>query len=111
MLLPLEVVWHYGLRTVRLAGERFDNINTGLFSGDFPELDSAESRAFAESVAECLAPYADALSLDCMPTVWNGAGSPFAGLATSDNPNPSFQLPLHPTMEETIAQLNAKTRR
>jgi len=111
MLLPLEVTTRYSLRTARLAGHRFNNINTGLFSADFPELDEGEASTLARSITGCLAPYADTLSLDCLPAVWNGANSPFADLPANPNPNPSFQLPLRATMEETIAQLNAKTRR
>ena len=111
MLLPLEVVSNYGLRTARLAGERFNNINTGLFSADFPALQGAELASFQDAVADCLAAFADTLMLDTVPETWNGARNPFADLVTSQNPNPSFQLPLQPTMDETIAQLNAKTRR
>lgn len=111
MLLPLEVTTRYGLRTARLTGHRFNNINTGLFNADFPVLNGGEASFLARSITDCLRPYADTLSLDCLPSTWNGAKSPFSGLPSSPNPNPSFQLPLRSTMEETIAQLNAKTRR
>ncbi|MCJ8521692.1 CelD/BcsL family acetyltransferase involved in cellulose biosynthesis [Pseudorhizobium tarimense] len=111
MLLPLEVVPSYGLKTARFPGERFNNINTGLFSADFPVLSGDDLSAFRDAIIECLAPFADTLVLDTMPEVWNEARNPFADFATRQNPNPSFQLPLHPSMEETIAQLNAKTRR
>ncbi|MFN7101629.1 MAG: GNAT family N-acetyltransferase [Pseudorhizobium sp.] len=111
MLLPLEVVSRYGLRTARLPGERFNNINTGLFSADFPTLDGDALGAFMSALCQCLSPLADTLVLDCMPVAWGGEPSPLAGLAATENPNPSFQLPLLATMDETIAQLNAKTRR
>ena len=111
MLLPLEVTTRYGLRTARLTGHRFNNINTGLFSADFPSLDRGEASAFVRYLTGCLRPHADTLALVCMPSVWNEVESPFAALPSTPNPNPSFQLPLHASMEETIAQLNAKTRR
>ena len=111
MLLPLEVVTRYGLRTARFTGNRFNNINTGVFSADFPYLDDAELARFIGAIKDCFAPHADTLLLDCMPAVWKGAENLFARLPRHDNPNPSFQLPLQATMEATIAQLNAKTRR
>src|SRR5690606_2107147 len=59
----------------------------------------------------CLAPHADLLMMRALPLAWNGIANPLAGLATAENPNPSFQLPLLGDMEKTIAQLNAKSRR
>ena len=111
MLLPLEIISRYGLRTARLPGERFNNLNTGLFSADFPALDGDALSTFTSALCRCLSPLADTLVLDCIPVAWGGAPSPLAGLAAMENPNPSFQLPLLATMDETIAQLNAKTRR
>ena len=111
MLLPLESVTRYGLRTLRLPGERFNNLNTGLFSADFPLLEGSDLTRFVSDITRSLAPLADILLLDCMSGQRKGAENPFSRLAASENPNPSFQLPLRPTMEETIAQLNAKTRR
>jgi CelD/BcsL family acetyltransferase involved in cellulose biosynthesis len=111
MLLPLEIVSRQGLKLARFPGGRFNNINTGLFSADFPDLAGANLTAFKAGMVPALAPHADLLLLDCIPESSTEPQSPLLALAKSQNPNPSFQLPLRPTMDQTIAQLNAKTRR
>jgi CelD/BcsL family acetyltransferase involved in cellulose biosynthesis len=111
MLMPLQVTSRFGLRTARFPGQRFNNINTGIFSWDFPHLSGRDLASFTHSIRTCLKKHADILVLDGLPDVWNGSKNPFVALATSENPNPSFQLPLRSSMEETIAQLHAKTRR
>ena len=111
MLLPLELVSEYGLTIARFPGGRFNNLNTGLFSADFPEPDDEETRRLAAALAGALAPKADLVLLDTLHPSPAGIRHPFHALMTLEHPDRSFQLPLKATMDETIAQLNAKTRR
>ncbi len=111
MLLPLEIVHRFGLRLARFPGERFNNLNTGLFSDDFPEPDDGQAGSLIASMRRALAAHADILLLDTLPASLGGSPHPLRKLMTVEHPDHSFQLPLRATMDETVAQLNAKTRR
>ncbi|WP_245282034.1 GNAT family N-acetyltransferase [Rhizobium sp. LC145] len=111
MLLPLEVAVTFGTRIARPPGGRFNNLNTGLFSEDFPLPDPQALAPLTRLLKLTLASHADLLVYDNVPLEWHGTRHPLAALATAENPNRSFQLPLRASFEETIAQLNAKTRR
>ena len=81
------------------AFEARDHVDLGEALGmDFGELDVLRDDA-------------DLLSLTNVPLVWRGERHPLAGLPGIRNQNASFQLPLAATMDETIAPLNAKSRR
>lgn len=111
-LLPLEIERHYLVRNARFIGSAFSNFNSGLFSASFrraaPQIATQD---FETLLAEALRHHADLLSLTNIPLDWRGERHPLAELPRVLNQNASFQLPLAPTMEETIAPLNAKNRR
>ena len=111
LLIPLDVTRTAGIRIARPPGGRFNNVNTALFSEDFPFLDRRESEMAKVKLREALAGYADLLILDNIPLNWHGRKHPFSAFASIENPNRSYQLPLRPSFEETIAQLNARTRK
>ncbi|RWX75788.1 GNAT family N-acetyltransferase [Neorhizobium lilium] len=111
LLLPLEVSTETGLKVARFPGGRFNNINTGLFDPMLAVPDAEELQNFAVSLAHLLRGHADLIALDNVPLSWRGAAHPLAGLATIENQNRSFQLPLFPNFEATLSQLNAKGRR
>ncbi|MCK8781541.1 GNAT family N-acetyltransferase [Rhizobium sp. NTR19] len=111
LILPLEIVPEHGCRIARFPGERFNNVNTGLFDADLAEPDAEELHNFAYQLKRALQDRADLIVLDSVPLKWRGVRHPLAGLATIENQNHSFQLPLFANFEATIGQLNAKTRR
>lgn len=110
-LLPLEIVNDRFGRVARLPGGRFNNLNTGLFDGELSAPDATELHAFKDKLAQCLRGVADLLVIDEVPLAWKGTAHPLSGMASIENQNHSFQLPLLNTMEATLAQVNAKTRR
>lgn len=110
-LLPLEIVASKFCKAARFPGGRFNNINTGLFSEELAAPSPEELRHFKSSVARALLGKADLLLLDQVPLEWKGVSHPLGPLSSVENQNRSFQLPLLGTMEATLAQLNAKTRR
>ncbi|SFB50481.1 Acetyltransferase involved in cellulose biosynthesis, CelD/BcsL family [Rhizobium sp. NFR07] len=111
LLLPLEIVASKFCKTARFPGGRFNNINTGLFSEELVAPNPEELQQFRSAVARALRGRADLLVLDQVPLQWKGLSHPLGVLASVENQNRSFQLPLLSTMEATLAQLNAKTRR
>jgi CelD/BcsL family acetyltransferase involved in cellulose biosynthesis len=111
MLLPLEVVHEATLKVARFPGGRFNNLNTGLFDPMLAPPDAEELQNFAVSLTEALRGKADLVVLDNVPLSWRGVAHPLAGLASNENQNHSFQLPLFANFEATLAQLNAKSRR
>ncbi|CAD7033061.1 GNAT family N-acetyltransferase [Pseudorhizobium endolithicum] len=111
MLLPLEIIHRRGLRVAGLPGERFNNLNTGLFSDDFPEPDEEQLNDLLAGLRRVLAGYADILLLDTLPASLAGSPHPLRRLMAIEHPDRSLQLPLLSTMDETVNQLNAKTRR
>lgn len=111
-LLPLEIVRENGIRKACFPGGRFNNINTGLFDPSFIETSGATAAvAIARESKRLLRGKADVLALQNVPLIWRGRPSALAHLASVENQNPAFQLPLLGSMEETIRQLNAKRRR
>ncbi len=111
LILPLEIVTDKGFRVARFPGDRFNNLNSGLFDADLAEPDAEELQNFVHATRTALKDTADIIVLDNIPLAWRGARHPLLGLATNENHNRSFQLPLFPNFEATIAQLNAKSRR
>ncbi len=110
MMLPLEIVTRLGVRTARFPGGRFNNLNTGLFDPAL-QLSVHEQQDLADKIRHCLSGRADLLLLDMLPESWALHRHPLADLAHFDHPNASFQLPLLPSFEATLSQLNAKRRR
>lgn len=110
-LLPLEIVEGRFGRIAQLPGGRFNNINTGLFDDSLAAPTAEELRQFKTKLARCLRGIADLVVIDGVPLEWNGVTHPLNGLASIENQNHSFQLPLLGTMEATLAQVNAKARR
>ncbi len=110
-ILPLEIVSEHRARIARLLGHRFNNINTGLFDAELAAPDAEELQNFAYAVKLVLRDKADLVVLDNIPLVWRGIRHPLVGLASIENQNHSFQLPLFQNFEATLAQLNAKSRR
>ncbi|MDO9415981.1 GNAT family N-acetyltransferase [Pararhizobium sp.] len=111
-VLPLEIIRNRLFSTARFIGAPHSNINTGLFAGDLGGL-AADTLAgyIAQTLAEKLSPLADAVTLENIPFDWRGHHHPLASLPSVRNQNSAFQLLLHPSFEETIAQVNAKRRR
>ena len=110
VILPLDISTSLGLRIAAMPGGRFNNFNTGLFSADFPEPSPEELRVIVESIREKLAGLSDILLIEALPSSWSVSRHPLAQLATGEHPTRSFQLPLLPDIDQTIRQLNAKTR-
>ena len=111
LILPLEIVLEKGIRFARFPGDRFNNINTGLFDCNLAPPDTEELRKFADALKSALRDKADLVVLDNVPLTWRDMRHPLTGLSAIENQNRSFQLPLLPDFEATIAQLHAKTRR
>jgi len=111
LLLPLDIVAEKGIRIACFPGDRFNNINSGLFDADLAMPDGEEQQNFVVALRQALAGKADLVLLDNVPLHWRGLTHPLSGLATIENQNHSFQLPLFPNFEATLAQLNAKSRR
>lgn len=111
-LLPLEIVQEGGIRKARFPGGRFNNINTGLFEPAFAEQAGQEiAAAIAREARKLLDGRADILALQSIPLIWRGRTSPLSYLASVENQNPAFQLPLLDSFEATLRQINAKRRR
>lgn len=110
-LLPLEIIRGRLGRIARLPGGRFNNINTGLFDEALAAPNADELRQFKAALARSLRNVADLVVIDEVPLAWKGITHPLSGLASIENQNHSFQLPLFTTMEATLAQINAKARR
>ena len=54
---------------------------------------------------------ADILALQNIPLTWRNRTNPLSHLASVENQNPAFQLPLFESFEATLRQVNAKRRR
>ena len=111
-LLPLEIVQEGGIRKARFPGGRFNNINTGLFEPCFAEqAEHKTAAAIAREARKLLHGRADILALQNIPLTWRGRTNPLSYLASVENQNPAFQLPLLESFESTLRQVNAKRRR
>ena len=111
MLLPLEIIRQQGVRTASYLGQGHNNLNTGLFSDTFPQLDAGDLALFQQRLRKTLSGEADLLLLETTPRIWRDFTHPLATLTAIENPNHTFQLQLHRSFEATLAQLNAKRRR
>jgi CelD/BcsL family acetyltransferase involved in cellulose biosynthesis len=110
-ILPLEISDGRLGRTARFPGGRFNNLNTGLFDDALAAPGSEDLIHFRQALAEVLNGKADLLVLEKIPLYWKGISHPLRALASVESQNHSFQLPLLGTMDATLAQINAKTRR
>jgi CelD/BcsL family acetyltransferase involved in cellulose biosynthesis len=110
-ILPLDITTEKAGRIARWPGARFNNTNSGLFDEHLAPPDDDEIEHLRRSIKAVLHDRADLLTLDQVPLVWRGVDHPLAPLASIENQNHSFQLPLADTMEATLKQLNAKARR
>jgi CelD/BcsL family acetyltransferase involved in cellulose biosynthesis len=111
MILPLVIVRARGIRLARFPGGGFNNINTGLFAPDIGGTDAAASAMFKRHLRQALSGHADLLHLDKVPLAWRGARSPLGGLQHIESQNHAFQLTLRDGFDETLSQLNAKSRK
>lgn len=111
MILPLEAVRENGGTTARFLGGRFNNINSGLLDDDFRYLDGEAVQSIAVMLKALLKGHADLLAMDTVPLIWRDAAHPLTGLTAIEDANRTFQLPLFPSFEQTLAQVHAKRRR
>ena len=111
-ILPVEIVKSRGLSVAKFIAADHSNINTGLFSENFAESGgSIDADQFAGQLQNALKGRADLLLLQNIPLKWRGRQTPLTGLPMVQNQNHAYQLPLLSTFEETLKQLNAKSRR
>jgi CelD/BcsL family acetyltransferase involved in cellulose biosynthesis len=110
-ILPLEITQERLGRVARPPGGRFNNINTGLFDEQLVVADEVDLDRFRATVAKLLRGSTDLVVIDEVPLKWKGVIHPLAWLASIKNQNHSFQLPLLGSMEATLSQVNAKSRR
>ena len=111
VLLPLEIVRRFGVRVARLIGTRHSNHNAPLYSERFlAEADRGMMDDLLETL-EALNLPADVLALDKLRPTTGDRSEPFLAFANVTSQNPSFQLPLKPDFDATLAQINAKRRR
>lgn len=109
-LLPLSLKQRHGIRQAGFPGGRYNNLNTGLFAPDYappPE----EQQRIAKEIAGLLRGHADMVVLEAVPREWRGRRHALHSLALQEHTNHSFQLPLFPRFDATLAQVNAKRRR
>ncbi|ANL46285.1 N-acetyltransferase family protein [Rhizobium phaseoli] len=111
-ILPVEIVKSRGLAVAKFIAADHSNINTGLFSGNFAESGgSIDAEKFARQLQHALKGRADLLLLQNIPLEWRGRPTPLTGLPMVQNQNHAYQLPLLAVFEETLKQINAKSRR
>lgn len=111
-LIPLEIRRKGPFRVARFPGGNFNNINTGLFDDAYAQAAKPEdAQLILSEIRRQLSDRVDVLALQNIPLTWRGRRHPLSALATSENQNRSFQLPLLPRFEDTLAQVNAKRRR
>ncbi|TCL70335.1 GNAT family N-acetyltransferase [Rhizobium sp. BK251] len=111
-ILPLEVRRTGAGRVARFIATEHSNINTGLFDRDF--LDAADHSVLAAlpgRIAAALDGVADILLLQKVPLEWRRRQNPLCALPHFPNQNRAYQLPLLEGFEETLKQINAKSRR
>ena len=111
-ILPLEITRHNMIRTAQFIGSRFNNINTGLFDASLRQPRTSDiGRQIADQTVRLLTGKVDLIHLQNMPLDWRGENHPFSALPVMENRNHAFQLPLFESFEDTIGQLNARSRR
>ncbi len=107
-LLPLKISRKRGLRTARFIAGAYANLNSGLFLPDCPPIDADELEL---QLIEALSDRADLVSLENMALNWRGRLHPLSRVPHVENHNRAFQMPLLPSFEDTLKQVNAKRRR
>lgn len=111
VLLPLEIVRRFGVRVARLIGTAHSNHNAPLYSERFlAEADQGMMDDLLETL-EALNLPADVLAVDKLRPLTGDRSEPFLAFGHVSSQNPSFQLPLNPAFDRTLAQINAKRRR
>ncbi|MBB4482048.1 GNAT family N-acetyltransferase [Rhizobium etli] len=111
-ILPVEIVKSRGLAVAKFIAADHSNINTGLFSRNFAESGgSIDAEKFARQLQQALKGQADLLLLQNIPLEWRGRQTPLTGLPMVQNQNHAYQLPLLAGFEDTLKQINAKSRR
>lgn len=114
-VLPLEIIEVFGGKVARFIAAPHGNISTGLFAADFADWAAQNPDQAADelkkALKEALKDRADLLLLENLPLTWRGRRNPLALLPLTRNQNSAYQLPLKGSLDETLSQLNAKTRR
>jgi CelD/BcsL family acetyltransferase involved in cellulose biosynthesis len=111
-ILPLEIVATDLGRVARFIGASHANLNTGLFNESFAMgLGKAHLRAIYSAIRRQMSGRADLIQLSNMPSEWRNVQIPWLFDGAIENQNKAYQLPLRTTMEETLAQINAKRKR
>lgn len=111
-ILPVEIVRSRGVSVAKFIGADHSNINTGLFAADLADaFETLDASDLATRFSVALRGKADLLLLQNIPLTWRGRRNPLALLPMVQNQNHAYQLPLFDTMEATLKQLNAKSRR
>lgn len=111
-ILPLEIVTTDFCRVARFIGAPHANLNTGLFNESFAlGLGKAHLRAIFHAIRRQMSGRADLIQLANMPHDWRNVRIPWLLGGAIENQNKAYQLPLRPTMEATLSQINAKRKR
>lgn len=111
-LLPLQKRNVVSCTVLEPPGKSYCNINTGLYDLSVgPPQNASEVAVAQKKITDAIAGHADLLLIGNLPLHWRGHQSALSGMETIQNQNPSFQLPLLASFEETLSQLNAKRRR
>lgn len=111
-ILPMEIVGSRMGRIARFVATDHSNINTGLFSAEFPKAAATLSPTELETrIVDALKGTADLVLLEKLALNWRGRESPLSALPAIENQNHAFQLPFLENFEATLKQVNAKGRR
>ncbi|HWU60602.1 MAG TPA: GNAT family N-acetyltransferase [Ensifer sp.] len=111
-ILPLEIVATDLGRIARFIGAEHSNLNTGLYHESFAlGLGKVELKGIFASIRQQMAGRADLIQVTNMPQAWRGVSVPWLQGGAIENQNKAYQLPVRPTMDETIEQIHAKRKR
>lgn len=110
-ILPLEVSTHFGIRTAKLIATDHSNLNFVLCSNSFLASCGSDFTDHIMSDLKALKLPVDVILLDRMQIQFKSANNPFSKVIRTRNQNASFQLPLEPNFNETLAQINGKRKR
>jgi CelD/BcsL family acetyltransferase involved in cellulose biosynthesis len=110
-ILPLEVSTHFGIRTAKLIATDHSNFNFVLCSNSFLASCGSDFTDHIMSDLKALKLPVDVILLDRMQIQFKSANNPFSKVIRTRNQNASFQLPLEPNFNETLAQINGKRKR
>lgn len=109
-ILPLTVSKLGPIRVARFPAHQFNNFNSGIMADGY-YLAGDYSEALLQNLRQVLSRHADVLILDAVALEWQGKHHAFSAFPSITHTNPSFQLPLFESFEQTLAQVNAKRRR